>query len=87
MVVAGIASTSRFATILTLPVEIMPKEQSGTASGLVMSIGYFGALIGPVVSGYILDVTASFNLVFYILIGVSVATVAAGLMLKEQRIS
>jgi CP family cyanate transporter-like MFS transporter len=86
VIVAGIASTTRFSTILTLPVEIITKEQSGTASGLVISIGYFGAVIGPAVSGYILDVTGSFNLVFYILIVLSAATVFAGFMLKEQRV-
>lgn len=81
MVLVGIATTTRFTTILTMPIEMMPKGQTGTASGLVMSIGYAGALIGPFVSGIILDATGSFQLVFHILIGISISTALVTLAL------
>jgi CP family cyanate transporter-like MFS transporter len=47
MVIVGIANVTRFSTILALPTEIMSKEEIGTASGLVLSIGYIGCIIGP----------------------------------------
>lgn len=74
MVIAGIINILRFNTLLTLPVEIMPKEQAGTASGLVVSIGYMGAVVGPLVAGQILDITGTLQSVFIILIVLSVIT-------------
>jgi CP family cyanate transporter-like MFS transporter len=74
MVIAGVINILRFNTLLTLPVEIMPKEHAGTASGVVVSIGYMGAVVGPLVAGQILDITGTLQSVFVILIVLSVIT-------------
>lgn len=74
MVIAGVINILRFNTLLTLPVEIMPKEHAGTASGVVVSIGYMGAVVGPLVAGQILDITGTLQSVFIILIFLSVIT-------------
>ena len=81
MVLAGITNIMRFNTLLTLPVEIMPKKQAGSASGMVLAMGYFGAVIGPIVSGVILDATANFNIIFGILIFISLITTAIAIKL------
>lgn len=64
MIIAGIINILRFNTLLTLPVEIMPKEHAGTASGVVVSIGYMGAVVGPLIAGQILDLTGTLQSVF-----------------------
>lgn len=74
MIIAGILNILRFNTLLTLPVEIMPREHAGTASGVVVSVGYMGAVVGPMVAGQILDITGSLQTVFIILIVLSLIT-------------
>lgn len=74
MVVAGIINILRFNTLLSLPVEIMPKKYSGVAGGVVISIGYLGAVIGPSMAGQILDITGSFQSIFVILSVLSLIT-------------
>jgi len=83
MVLVGIATTTRYTTLLALPVELSPKEGAGTASGLVLSVGYAGGIIGPLVGGRILDITGSLDLSLLILSGVSIAMVALALRLPE----
>ncbi len=83
MVLVGISTTTRFTTILALPAEMTPPEQTGTASGLVMSIGYTGALVGPLLGGNILDNQGSFEPIFLILAAVSLAAVGISLTIKE----
>ncbi len=74
MVIAGIINILRFNTLLSLPVEIIPKEYSGVAGGVVISVGYIGAVIGPSMAGQILDVTGSFQSIFVILAVLSLVT-------------
>ncbi len=69
--------------ILALPVEMVPKEQVGAASGLVLSIGYAGGVIGPLMGGRILDITGSLSLSLVVLAGTSIAIIGAAFMLPE----
>jgi len=39
---------------------MFPADLAGSASGLVISVGYVGGLIGPVLVGYFADVTGGF---------------------------
>ena len=83
MVVVGVAIMTQWTTILALPVEMVPKEEVGAASGLVLSVGYIGGVIGPLMGGRILDITGSFSLSLVVLAGVSVAMVGIAFMLPE----
>ena len=83
MALVGIANITRFVTILALPVETMSQEKVGTASGLVLSVGYTGAIIGPLIGGRILDITESLDLSFLVLVGVSIAAAGIALRLPE----
>ena len=80
MTVASIAHNIRLVIVLALPIELVPKKAVGTASGLLLSIGYIGGIIGPLIGGHILDLTGSLNLSLLILVGVSIA--AAGVAFK-----
>ncbi len=68
MVILGMASSGTFSMILALPIELAPKGSIGAASGMVLSIGYAGGLVGPWLAGYLLDITSSLNLTLVILI-------------------
>ncbi len=83
MVLTGLAASTRFTTILSLPVELVPPEQAGTASGLLMAVGYTGAIIGPYIGGRILDNTGSYQLIFFSLVIVSVINAALVIALPE----
>jgi CP family cyanate transporter-like MFS transporter len=52
----------------------MPKKHAGVAGGVVIAIGYLGAVIGPSMAGIILDVTGSFQIIFLILAVISIIT-------------
>ncbi len=83
MALVGVASATRYITILTLPVEMMPKEEVGTASGLVLAIGFTGGGIGPLIAGRILDLTGSLDLSFLVLAGLSIAAAGIAFMIPE----
>jgi len=83
MTLIGVANTTRYVTILALPVEMMPREDVGVASGLVLSIGYIGGVIGALIGGRILDLTGSLDLSLLVLTGVSIAAVSIAFRLPE----
>jgi cyanate permease len=83
MILMGVANTTRYVTILALPVEMMPSKDVGTASGLVLSIGYMGGVIGAVIGGRILDLTRSLDLSLLVLTGVSIAAAGIAFRLPE----
>ena len=83
MVVVGVATGTQFAIILALPVEMVPKEQVGAASGLLLSIGYIGGIIGPLIGGRILDVTGGLSLSLVVLVWISIAMAIVAIMLPE----
>ncbi|MBA7663249.1 hypothetical protein ES703_71288 [subsurface metagenome] len=83
MAVVGVAVCTRFPMILALPVEMMPKEEVGTASGLVFSMGYTGGVIGTLTGGRILDITGSLDLSLLVLSGASIAAAVIAFRLPE----
>jgi len=83
VVVVGVVDSARLVTMLALPVELMPKEEVGTASGLVLSVGYTGSIIGPFIGGRILDLTESLDISLLVLTGISIITVLVALKLPE----
>jgi MFS transporter, CP family, cyanate transporter len=82
MAIAGIANATRFTTTLALPVELLPKEDVGTASGLLLT-AQIGGIIGSWLGGRILDVTGRLDLAFFLLAGISLATAGTVFMLPE----
>lgn len=83
MTLIGVASITRYVTVLALPVEMMPKEAVGTASGLVLAIGYIGGVIGALIGGRILDLTGNLDQSLLVLTGASIAAAGIALRLPE----
>ncbi len=83
MVAVGITVGGTFSMILALPVELVPEESAGAASGMVLSIGYMGGLVGPWLAGYIFDVSGTLNLALVVLIGVAIAWACLAFLIPE----
>ncbi len=79
-IILGITVISIYVMCLILPVDLFPGDLVGTASGLVISLGYVGGLIGPFVAGYLADFTGSFSFIPVFLTAVSVLTVLVSLI-------
>jgi CP family cyanate transporter-like MFS transporter len=83
MALVGISTSVRFSTILSLPVEITSAREGGSAAGLVMAVGYIGALAGPLTGGLILDRMEKYNLIFISLAAVSALTIIVSFLVLE----
>ncbi len=83
MAVVGITLGGTFSMILALPLEMLPKESVGAASGMVLSIGYLGGIVGPWLTGRILDSTGSLDAALVVLIVMALIWVVAGLLIPE----
>ncbi|MFO8143114.1 MAG: MFS transporter [Dehalococcoidales bacterium] len=83
MVVIGVALTTIIPTILALTTEMVSREEVGTASGLVISVGNVGGIVGPLVGGRIYDLTGSLHQFLLVLIGVSAAATVVALRMPE----
>jgi CP family cyanate transporter-like MFS transporter len=83
MAVLAITGTAIFSMILALPVEMVSKESVGAAGGIILSIGYIGALVGPWAAGLILDTTETLYLALIMLVGVAVALTCIAFIMPE----
>ena len=83
MALVGVALSAMSPIILALPVEMLPEEEVGTASGLIISGSCTGGVIGPLIGGHIFDLTGSLDLSLLVLIGVSIAAVGIAFRLPE----
>lgn len=83
MVVIGIPVAGAFSMILALPVELVPKDSVGVASGMMLSVGYIGGLIGPWLTGYLFDITGNLNLALLVLTGVAIVWVFIAFFIPE----
>jgi MFS family permease len=83
MVLVAVAEASMLVTTLSLPIEMVPEKDIGTASGLMLGIGHSGALVGPWISGYLFDLTGNLNASFLLLAGIAIASIGIVFKLPE----
>ena len=79
MILVGILSSGSFSMILALPAELSRTRSVGSASGMILSIGYLGGLIAPWFAGYLFDIsgTLGWSLVGLFVIGLGWALAGA----------
>lgn len=58
--VLGATITSTFVMGLIMPLDLVETKHVGMASGIVISVGYAGAALGPLLAGYFIDVSGTF---------------------------
>jgi CP family cyanate transporter-like MFS transporter len=83
MVIVGVAMTTRFIIILMVVVELVSVRDAGAASGIMLSLGYIGGIVGPLIGGYAFDRTGNLNVMLFILSAISVATIIISRRLPE----
>ena len=83
MVLVGAATSGTFSMTLALPLELLPIEFAGIATGTVLSIGYVGGFLGPWLAGRIVDATGSFDLALLLLSATGVLWAIVGLLIPE----
>src|SRR5205823_6766545 len=79
----GFAEMAIFALALLLPVDFFPPDEVGRAGGLVISIAYVGALLGPLGSGIAVDLFGTFDAALLAFAFLSLASIVAVLLLPE----
>ncbi len=83
-VVYGFAHGAFFTVIAPLIAELFGTESLGKLFGIVLFVGTLGGTIGPTISGYIFDVTGSYQSSFAILTGFAVIGLVLVLPLKAM---
>ena len=83
MAVVGVTTSGTFAMILALPIEMLPRNAVGTASGAILSIGYIGGLVGPWLTGKVVDATGSFDLALVGLVVTAALWAVVGFLMPE----
>ena len=83
MGIVGVAHNTRFMGIMALPVEMIPEKAVGAASGLILSIGFIGAIIGPLIGGHLFDLTGSLDQSLLVLTGIAAIAGIIALKLPE----
>jgi predicted MFS family arabinose efflux permease len=81
-VVYGVAHGSFFTVISPMVAELFGIGSHGVLLGIVVFSGTAGGAIGPILGGYIFDITSSYQLVFMMLAGVSIVSLLLTLFLK-----
>ena len=82
-VICGIVNVTRFIIILSMPFDLVSKEQLGAASGIILSMGYLAGGIGPFIGGRIIDATGDLDTAFRVLIWVAATATAISFLVPE----
>jgi CP family cyanate transporter-like MFS transporter len=83
MLLVGVASGTRYTTLMALPLELTHEREVGMASGMLLSIGYIGGVIGPLVGGRVLDITQNLDISLLVLTIISLAATFIALKVPE----
>lgn len=74
---------SVFPLLLALPVDLVPKEWVGLASGMAISVSYMGSLAGPWLAGHFLDMSGTLVPALVVLVGSGMAMGVFGFLVPE----
>ena len=66
--VLGFATAGVIVLCYILPVELFPTSALGKTSGIIVSVGFVGGIVGPLIAGLLRDATRSFAAVIVLLV-------------------
>ena len=81
--VLGFATSGIMVICYILPVELFPPSALGRASGIIVSIGFLGGIVGPFIAGLLRDETRSFAGVIILLVISAVFAAAIATPIRE----
>jgi len=82
-VIYGIAHGGYFTTMSPIVAEFFGLNAHGVLFGIVAFSGTIGGAIGPILAGYIFDVTAGYDLAFWLCTLMSASGLLLLLLLKQ----
>ena len=65
----GFANGGLFTVVVPTVAEVFGTGSHGVLFGIVLFSGSIGAAIGPILAGYVFDVTGSYRIIFLVLSG------------------
>ncbi len=80
----GFAHGGLFAIVAPITAEYFGTRSHGELFGIVTFVSTFGAAAGPVLAGFVFDATGSYQMIFRILTGVSVAGLICAISLSKR---
>jgi CP family cyanate transporter-like MFS transporter len=80
---AGVGTSGVFVLCLVQIAEAPPAGSTGAAAGMMMAVGYGGAVLGPVAAGALRDATGGFAFVLLLLPAVALAMTLLALVTPE----
>ena len=81
-VIYGFAHGGFFTLISPLLADFFGTRSHGAIFGVLTSVSAIGSALGPIMAGYMFDTTGSYQLVFLVLTGMSIAGLVATISLK-----
>nr|MBA3413665.1 MFS transporter [Chloroflexia bacterium] len=82
-ILAGVGTAGVFVLCLVQIAETPPTGSTGAAAGMMMAVGYGGAVLGPVAAGALRDATGGFAIVLLLLPAVALAMSLLALVAPE----
>jgi cyanate permease len=83
MVFVGVLVSGSFSMILALPAELSGGRSVGSATGMILSIGFVGGLIGPWLAGYLFDISGTLDWTLIGLFVIGLGWALAGALIPE----
>ncbi len=81
--VLGFATAGIIVVVYILPVELVDASALGRTSGIIVSVGFIGGIVGPFTAGLLRDVTRSFAAVIVLLMIAALLAAAVATPIRE----
>jgi MFS transporter, CP family, cyanate transporter len=76
--VGGLGTTVAFQVCLAAAAQLAPRHRIGATAGVMLTLGYIGAVIGPLAVGALRDLTGGYEVGLVVLAALSVVLTVAG---------
>lgn len=81
----GAGNDAIFVLCLKLPIDLAPRERVGAFAGVMLSVGYSAAMVGPLVAGLLRDASGSFRWSLGFIISVALVMLLTAALLPDKQ--
>jgi cyanate permease len=79
----GISINVPFSFLFLLPMDFAEENQIGSSTGFVLTVAYLGGIIGPIISGMIIDYTSTVEMGFFAASAIIILGAILSLLIKS----
>ncbi len=83
-VVMGLAMGGVFALVFALPLDYVEQSKVGTVAGANLLVGYCGTFLGPMLMGFVHDVTGTFRAGWLVVVTINIVIMATTASLPKK---